>query len=72
MIVHLFRYGKISLKGSKCNFVGGFVNFMKIGAGCAVRTGINEINLWVWCESMCTMSVFFIVGKARLWAVKTD
>jgi hypothetical protein len=26
----------------------------------------------VWCESMCTMSVFFIVGKARLWAVKTD
>jgi hypothetical protein len=40
----LFRYGKIRHKGSKCNSVGGFMNFIKIGAGCAVRTGINEIT----------------------------
>jgi hypothetical protein len=40
----LFRYGKIRHKGSKHNFVGGFMNFMKIGAGCAVCTGINEIT----------------------------
>jgi len=30
------------------------------------------LHLWVWCESVCTMSVFFIVGKARLGAVKTN
>lgn len=42
--MHLFRFGKIRHKGSKCNFVGGFVNFMKIGTGCAVRKGINEIT----------------------------
>jgi hypothetical protein len=40
----LFRYGKIRHKGSKRNYVGGFMNFMKIGAGCAVHTGINEIT----------------------------
>jgi len=42
--LHLFRYGKIRHKDSKHNYIGGFMNFMKIGAGCAVRTGINEIT----------------------------
>jgi len=41
---HLFRYGKIRHKGSNRNSVGGFMNLMKIGAGCAVHTGINEIT----------------------------
>jgi hypothetical protein len=38
---NLFRCGKIRHKGSKRNYVEGFMNFMKIGAGCAVHTGIN-------------------------------
>jgi len=42
--LHLFRYDKIRHKGSKRNTFGGFMNFMKIGAGCAVCTGINEIT----------------------------
>jgi hypothetical protein len=42
--LHLFRYGKIRHKGSKRNYVGRFMNFMKIVAGCAVCTGINEIT----------------------------
>jgi hypothetical protein len=61
----LFRYGKIWHLGSKHNSVGGFKSFVTVGAGCAVLTGINEI-VYGCGVRVCTLSLFFIVGKEDL------